>query len=65
MGALDEALKTIHMCLRPGGRLVVLSYHSLEDRRIKNLFKTGMCIFMLVYVKRGYIVEIYMRVYIW
>jgi len=41
MGALDEALMSAHRCLRPGGRLVVISYHSLEDRRVKRLFKTG------------------------
>ncbi len=37
--ALDDTLNSIHTCIRPGGRLVVLSYHSLEDRRIKNLIK--------------------------
>ena len=37
--ALDDTLNNIHTCIRPGGRLVVLSYHSLEDRRIKNLIK--------------------------
>lgn len=41
MGALDQALMTVHNCLRPGGRLVIMSYHSLEDRRVKNLLKTG------------------------
>ena len=41
MGALDESLMSAHRCLRPGGRLVVISYHSLEDRRVKRLFKTG------------------------
>lgn len=38
IGALEDALSVLHTCIRPGGRLVVLSYHSLEDRRIKNLF---------------------------
>jgi 16S rRNA (cytosine1402-N4)-methyltransferase len=41
IGALDEALRTIHHCVKPGGRLVVLSYHSLEDGRVKRLLKTG------------------------
>lgn len=41
MGALDQALMTVHNCLKPKGRLVVMSYHSLEDRRVKHLLKTG------------------------
>ena len=41
MGALDKALEDAHKIIRPGGRLVVLSYHSLEDRRVKRLIKTG------------------------
>jgi 16S rRNA (cytosine1402-N4)-methyltransferase len=41
MGALKEFLEAALDVLRPGGRLVVLSYHSLEDRMVKNLLKTG------------------------
>jgi len=41
MEALQEMLKQCTQVVRPGGRLVVLSYHSLEDRLAKNLIKTG------------------------
>ncbi len=41
MGALQEFLEASLEVLSPGGRLVVLSYHSLEDRMVKNLLKTG------------------------
>lgn len=41
MDALREMLAAATELLRPGGRLVVLSYHSLEDRMVKNLIKTG------------------------
>ncbi len=41
MKALREMLRSAVDILRPGGRLVVLTYHSLEDRMVKNLMKTG------------------------
>lgn len=41
MDALRDMLKAATEMLRPGGRLVVITYHSLEDRIVKNLMKTG------------------------
>jgi 16S rRNA (cytosine1402-N4)-methyltransferase len=41
MGSLNRALLDMASVVRPGGRLVVLSYHSLEDRRVKSLIKNG------------------------
>lgn len=41
MGALKELLEGSLEVLRPGGRLVVITYHSLEDRMVKNFFRTG------------------------
>ncbi len=39
--ALEMMLKQAVDILNPGGRLVVISYHSLEDRMVKNLIKSG------------------------
>ena len=41
MGALKDLLKGAEKVLKPGGRIVVISYHSLEDRLVKRFFKTG------------------------
>ncbi len=41
MGALKDFLKNSLEVLKPGGRLVIISYHSLEDRLVKNFLKTG------------------------
>lgn len=41
MDALKEMLPQANEMLRPGGRLVVLTYHSVEDRLVKNFMKTG------------------------
>ena len=41
MEALKEMLCATAEVLRPGGRLVVITYHSLEDRLVKNMMKTG------------------------
>ena len=41
MDALKEMLLSATELLRPGGRLSVITYHSLEDRMVKNVMKTG------------------------
>ena len=41
MEALREMLAAACELLRPGGRLSVITYHSLEDRMVKNLMRTG------------------------
>lgn len=41
MDALRDMLKGATEMLKPGGRLVVITYHSLEDRIVKNVMKTG------------------------
>ena len=39
LGELDRFLQDAPGCLRPGGRLVVIAFHSLEDRMVKRRFK--------------------------
>ena len=41
MDALREMLLSASRLLRPGGRLSVITYHSIEDRIVKNVMKTG------------------------
>ncbi|RGN47054.1 MULTISPECIES: 16S rRNA (cytosine(1402)-N(4))-methyltransferase RsmH [unclassified Bacteroides] len=41
MDALKEMLNAAVEVLKPGGRLVVITYHSLEDRMVKNMMKAG------------------------
>jgi len=41
MDALRDLLKAATRLLRPGGRLSVITYHSLEDRIVKNVMRTG------------------------
>lgn len=41
MEALKEMLQAAAEVLKPGGRLAVITYHSLEDRMVKNMLKTG------------------------
>jgi 16S rRNA (cytosine1402-N4)-methyltransferase len=39
LGALERLLAALPGCLKPGGRAVIISFHSLEDRRVKQSFR--------------------------
>jgi 16S rRNA (cytosine1402-N4)-methyltransferase len=41
LSALDTFLRQLPSCLRPGGRVAILSFHSGEDRRVKHQFRDG------------------------
>ncbi len=40
-GVLDALLQQLPRCLKPGGRVAILSFHSGEDRRVKKAFQSG------------------------
>ena len=41
LGALKEMLEQIPSLLNPGGRVAIITFHSLEDRLVKNFFRRG------------------------
>jgi 16S rRNA (cytosine1402-N4)-methyltransferase len=41
LGALDALLRDLPYCLKPGGRVAILTFHSGEDRRVKHAFANG------------------------
>ena len=40
-GVLDSLLRVLPTCLKPGGRVAILTFHSGEDRRVKKAFQAG------------------------
>ena len=41
MRVLEQLLHQLPELIRPGGKVVIITYHSLEDRMVKNFFKSG------------------------
>jgi 16S rRNA (cytosine1402-N4)-methyltransferase len=41
LGALKELLEQVPPLLKPGGRVAIITFHSLEDRLVKNFFRRG------------------------
>ena len=41
LGEIQSLLKSARSLLKPGGRLVLISFHSLEDRLVKDAFREG------------------------
>src|SRR5262245_33393002 len=39
--ALERLLRTLPDCVKPGGRVAIISFHSLEDRRVKQAFRSA------------------------
>jgi len=39
LGALESLLKQLPQCMKPGGRVAIISFHSLEDRLVKQAFR--------------------------
>ncbi|MFO0824460.1 MAG: 16S rRNA (cytosine(1402)-N(4))-methyltransferase RsmH [Gemmataceae bacterium] len=42
LGALDRLLASLPRIVKPGGRAAIISFHSLEDRRVKHTFRDGL-----------------------
>jgi 16S rRNA (cytosine1402-N4)-methyltransferase len=47
LGALERFLTHLPNCLKPGGRVVIISFHSLEDRLVKQAFRNKNCFDLL------------------
>jgi 16S rRNA (cytosine1402-N4)-methyltransferase len=41
--ALETFLRNLPQCLKPGGRVAILTFHSGEDRRVKKSFEANFC----------------------